>query len=500
MSNIGYLLLLTFATLLIVNSVNRNTKRGGTSKESVEYNLEAYLEKKKAKRKAGYVKMDSPEMIGEINRQLRTPLDADLPEYKDNYLLEEYVKAKKKARKSYHRNELDFISRGPGNVAGRTRAILVDPKDTSHNTWIAGSASGGIWKTDNAGVSWRNVSQGLPILSTNTLAMSGNNPNVIYAGTGEHFINDTDGNGMFKSIDGGETWFQIADPISQAGFKNVSRIIVDPKDEDVVLAATSNGSWVQSSKYFIWKTIDGGISWTQVYESQIGRIDDLDFNPDNFKTIYAAIRGYGVIKSSDEGSSWFGARKGLSPSGRVEIAISPVDTNRIWASAVGNASGTANDNDPGSDLYASSDGGNSWELMVDTVQSISFLGGQGFYDQIITAHPYHADQVYVGGVNLFKYTYLGESHGQTSYREVEADGTQVFMNFVNGMSYGGGIGPGSLAEEEHKDIEIRFGQGVQMAYRFTVNKQGAEVPFGDFEYEDYVEVPFQVWDVENNRN
>ncbi len=452
-------------------------------------NVESYFKGKAFNKRNGQVKMDSPEEYGKIQRQLRTPKGKDFPEYKDNYLLTEYRKAKANSLKYTSRNELNFISRGPGNVAGRTRAILFDPRDSSHSSWIAGSASGGIWKTKDAGKTWVNVSQDLPILSTNSLAMSANNPDVIYAGTGEHFVDDTDGNGIFKSIDGGDSWVQIADPLTYNGFKNVSRIIVDPNDENIVLASTSNGSWVEVEEYFIWKSIDGGENWFKVYTSEIGRIDDLDANPKNFNVIYATIEEFGVIKSLDAGETWVSPNQGFVGVGRVEISVSPVDTARIWASADGGES------EVGSSIYISNNSGVDWTIVKGELENINYLGGQGFYDNIITAHPYNANIAYVGGINIFKVELLEESF----QFQPSANGSQVFMDFVNGIFFGGGIQAGTLTPKEMKSIEIRFGQGSQKAHRFTVNMQGAGVDFGDYDYNNYVDVPFQVWDIDNNK-
>ena len=114
---------------------------------------------------------------------------------------------------------LNFVERGPGNVAGRTRAFLIDPDDASGQTWFAGSASGGIWKTSDGGDNWEWISSDIPNLGTNTLAMAPSNSMVIYAGTGEHFVDEIDGSGLFKSSDKGATWTQVANPADYNDFR-----------------------------------------------------------------------------------------------------------------------------------------------------------------------------------------------------------------------------------------------------------------------------------------
>jgi photosystem II stability/assembly factor-like uncharacterized protein len=454
-----------------------------------------WFDKKTKKKKAGHAKADQPEMHALIQRQMRTRSGEKQPAYGPNQVMEEFLKAKQRAFSAAARTEsLDFIERGPGNVAGRTRALVVDPDDPDQETFYAGSASGGIWKTTNAGESWTYLSSDIPNLGTNTLAMAPSNTSVIYAGTGEHFTTDIDGSGMFKSTDKGNSWTQIADPADMPDFKNVSRIVVDPNDENTVIATTRSTVWGDFSAA-IYKSTDGGSTWTRLRSSTSERYDDIDYDPSDFNTLYVAIDEKGVIKSTDGGITWQDASKGMSPGGRIEITISPVDNDRIWASAQGTLSGS------GSDLYVSNDGGGSWLLVVDEEgDNVHFLGGQGWYDNIITAHPYDADKVYVGGVNTFLFELLeGDADSVTIIKPVEY-GSETFMSFINfgGGFLGGGMDLGGVEADELLPVEVRFGAGTQKAHRFTVGGAGPGVPAGDYVYEDYVEVPFQVWDTKNN--
>ena len=454
----------------------------------------SYMRLKKEKRAQGHAKRDAPEMHAQIERMRRTPIGADGPQYDHNHVFTEYNKARKAQVRSPKSNNLNFIERGPSNVAGRTRALLVVPGDIGNNTWIAGSSSGGIWKTTDGGMSWEDKTTDLPNLGTNTLAMSESNPDVIYAGTGEHFTSDVDGSGMFKSEDGGETWRQIVDPAVLTDFRNVSRIIVDPNDANIALATTRNSVWEDSLSAAIYKTLDGGETWTRKLRSEDDRYDDLNYNPANFSTQYVAIRGRGVIKSYDAGETWEDASSGLRPNGRVEIAISDVDTSRLWASVQGNESGT------GSDLYVSRNAGRTWELTIERFGSeVGFLGGQGWYDNIVTAHPFDRDVCYVGGINIWKMEVTQRIQTKTTF-DVEFRGTEEFLNFINGASIGGGILRGEdLAESQYVSVELRFGQGTQMAHRFSVDGRGSGVPAGDYMYKDLVEIPFQAWDATNDR-
>lgn len=458
-----------------------------------EYSIENYYKEKRDKRLNGYAKAEMPEQMALIQKQLRTPIDKSSPEYGDNYLIKEYKEAARKKKKTKS-GDITFIERGPSNVAGRTRAILVYSLDSTQNTWLAASASGGIWKTTNAGQSWEHLTKELPNLGTNTLANSPAAPDVVYAGTGEHFTRDMDGAGMFKSIDFGQTWQQIADPEGYPDFRNISRIIVDPNDADHVVVTTRNSVWADSLSSAVYKTTDGGVSWVRTLSSTTERYDDLDYNPKNFNTQYIAVLNQGVLKSTDAGLTWKSKSLGMQPGGRVEIDISTIDTSWIWASAQGEQSGT------GSDLYISKDGAETWKLAIhnDVDENIDFLGGQGWYDNIILAHPFNLNEVYVGGVDLWKFT-LGSKEFERVTFDLKELGTQSFMSFVNGNFIGGGVDFGNIPESQLKSVAIRFGIGTQKAHRFTVNGRGAGVPARDYMYNDYVEVPFQVWDTDNNK-
>lgn len=466
--------------------------------ERIHSAYQLYTKNKIEERLNGKVKAEAPELHGIIQREIRTRTGEESPAYRPNQVLEEYLTAKESVqRKSKLRtatNSLEFVERGPGNVGGRTRALIVDPGDPDQETFFAGAASGGIWKTTNAGEDWEYISSDIPNMGVNALVMAPTNTSIIYAGTGEHFTNDIDGAGMFKSTDRGETWIQIANPTEMSDFKNVSRIIVDPNDENTVIATTRSTVWGSFSAA-IYKTTDGGASWTQLRSSTSQRYDDIDYDPSDFNTLYVAVQGEGVIKSTDGGETWQNSSIGMVPSGRVEITISPVNSNRLWASVEGGLSGG------GSDLYVSSDGGANWQIVVNANgTNEDFLGGQGWYDNIITAHPFDENIVYVGGVNTWKFELEGsESTEITSIQPVQ-NGTVSFMSFVNfgGGYLGGGMDLGTVGNKDLLPIEIRFGDGIQMAHRFTVGGEGPGVPASSYVYEDYVQVPFQVWDTENN--
>ncbi|MEQ9425201.1 MAG: T9SS type A sorting domain-containing protein [Cyclobacteriaceae bacterium] len=438
-------------------------------------------------------KMDAPEMHGIIERQLRTPRDKQKPEYEANYKLKELKKLRQNS--AYARTKsIEFVERGPGNVAGRTRALVIDPTDATQNTWLAGTASGGIWKTTDAGQTWTNKSAALPNLSTNALAISPADPAVVYAGTGEGWIVEADGFGLFKSEDFGETWTSLTAESDIRTIRNVNRIIVDPANADIVLMAVQNGVWEDDLVSGIYKSTDGGATWSKNLELDRA-IQDLDADPNDFNVQYASVNRIGVYKSTDGGDTWSLSNNGMSPEGRVELAVSPTNSSNVWASVVGTRSGS------NADLYYSNDAGVTWQVLKEDNggPNIDFLS-QGFYDNIITAHPFDDEIVYVGGVDLWRFSLSERDSIENTILSIDTDGTEDFFatNAFNG-NFRPGLDLGESPDSLFVSVEIRFGQGTQKAHRFTVGKKGAGVPKTGFTYEDYVEVPFQVWDIDNDR-
>ena len=199
--------------------------------------------KKMERRKEGYVKSEKPDEFVRILHEMRIPFGKTEHEYSINYKMKELEKARK--NKKYSKDVLPWIERGPGNVAGRARGLIVDPGDPTKNTWFVGSVGGGIWKTTDAGASWADIAPDLPNLAVSTLAMAPSNHDIIYAGTGEsmYSVDVINGDGIYKSVDRGLTWSQLPSTISNPNFNNIARIIVDPQNANIVLAATSSGRY-----------------------------------------------------------------------------------------------------------------------------------------------------------------------------------------------------------------------------------------------------------------
>ena len=339
--------------------------------------------------------------------------------------------------------------------------------------------------------------------------MAESDPNVIYMGTGEGvgFFSSVAGDGVFKSVDRGTTWNHLSSTASNENFRFVNRLAVDPTNPDVVLAATNGG---------IFRTVDGGVTWTAAYRStsEDDRVQDLRAQPGDFNRQIASVGGRGILYSTDAGVTWaFASVDWASEFNRIELAYSPSSPDIVYAAV--HAWTTEGGFRFLSDLYRSEDGGMNWVRTVSH-SDINWFGPQGWYNNTLAVHPFKPDTVFVGGIQLWQNRIIGENTLVT-VSEFDYGGSDSWLKFTPIT----GAGVAYRLEEriypqhpeavdvllaDHTDIEIRWGQGTQLAHRFRVEKTagpfrngGVAVPFSEHMYADYVEAPFQVWDTENNR-
>ena len=391
-------------------------------------------------RRKMYLPEENPGVLSEAMASLKMTKEGRT--YESGYLTRELAKAQDRtAHQRTKADPLPWVERGPGNVIGRIRAVVVDPSDATENTWFAASIGGGVWKTTDAGQSWENKTDMLSTLTTTTIAISQSNPQVIYVGTGMGYgrIVDLSGSGIWKSTDGGETWAQLESTANGELLDAINRIVVSPTDENLVLAcsnghtshlgprSTENGNFGADRKSGIFRSTDGGTSWIQVFNPDVAigtttdnRVQQIIAHPTDFNILYASVNEVGVIKSTDAGLTWqMVAGNFYDPaavgvpgvngyglegvSGRSELAIAPSDPNRIYA-AVERPQGQSGD------LMMSRDGGATWTEVVDTGDDLSWFSSDGtgsrnaaWFDNTITVHPFNENIVFVGGVNLFRF-------------------------------------------------------------------------------------------------
>ncbi|MHB2151141.1 T9SS type A sorting domain-containing protein [Calditrichota bacterium LG25] len=284
---------------------------------------------------------------------------------------------------------LNWVERGPGNFGGRTRSVVVHPNDS--NTWWAGSVGGGIWKSNDAGASWRCVTDDLPVLSVTTIDICKNQPNILYAGTGEGFYNYDAiiGDGVFKSTDGGESWTQLASTASNYNFRYVNRLIVDPNNPDNLAVATNKG---------VYRSVDGGSTWSETFNNG-QRVQQIIANPLRWNTQFIAVNSSGIYKSTDGGYTWNYVSEEITNHNRIEMAIAPTDTNIVYASPVDDNYGLLG-------FFRSPDAGNTW---FNYGNSTNWLGGQGWYDNALVVSPLDPDIIFVGGIDIYRVEINGAS-------------------------------------------------------------------------------------------
>lgn len=364
----------------------------------------------KNKKKGEPDKKEGPAWFAEYHRLIRTRAGEEEPAYEPAYRLKEWRKSLRKRQKSLDGEPLNWIERGPGNVGGRTRTIWVDPTDSTHLTWFAGSVSGGVWKTENGGSDWRHLTEELGNLATSIIMGSAANPDVLYVGTGEGYSSlGVVGNGMWKSTDRGESWFPLESTIDNPKFGHTMRIVVNPEDENEMVVASRLGRTRDledgAPRSFLQKSTDGGETWRETWRDSF-TIQQVVAHPRSFDTLYAAVRSGGILRSIDAGLSWDTMLNVRNTTfDRIEMAVSPTDPDYVYFAVYTNESRSF--------LFRSDDAGESWKQVKgkDRQNELGdWMAGQGWYDNAIAVHPFDPQTVYVGGQSaILKITVEEES-------------------------------------------------------------------------------------------
>lgn len=321
---------------------------------------------------------------------------------------------------------------GPGNVGGRTRALIVDPR--SPDTLYAGGVAGGVWKTTDGGRSWTALDDFGANLAVGSLAMDPSNPNIVYAGTGEGYFNEdaVRGAGIFRTRDGGLTWERLAST-DNPNFFYVNDIVVSRHDPRRVYAATRTG---------VWRSRDRGRSWSRVLApAAYGGCLDLalrtDRKSDSLLASCGTRKGTAAVWRNEAAERRGGWEEVLSEPGmgRTTLAIAPSDQDVVYALASTNLSGDLHWGLLG--VFRSDDGGRTWSAQVRNTDpnklnrllltnawfalaecaGEEYLGyyNQGWYDNAIAVDPVNPDRVWAGGIDLFRSDDAGRSWGLMSY-------------------------------------------------------------------------------------
>lgn len=278
------------------------------------------------------------------------------------------------------------------------RVTAVEGVNDRRSTFYMGATGGGVWKTNDYGISWKNISDGyFSTPSIGAIAVYQKNPDILYVGTGSDGMrsNVIQGKGMYKSTDEGKTWEFIGLP--DAG--QIGAVEIHPDNPDMVYVAAIGQPFRANSERGLFRTIDGGKSWDKIlYHSDTIGVVDMEFAPDDPNTIYAGLwRGErkpwtiisgssegGVYKSTDGGDNWTKLTNGLPDNliGKIDFAVSAANPDVVYANI------EASDEQGG--LYRSDDRGASWEFVSDNRN----LTNRPFYYTNIYANPGNEDVIF----------------------------------------------------------------------------------------------------------
>ena len=271
-------------------------------------------------------------------------------------------------------------------------------------TYYFGAAAGGVWKTTDGGITWHPIFDDQPVAAIGDITISQSNPNIIYVGTGDAKSrgNDSHGNGVYKSTDGGKNWQHMG----LDNTRHISRIVIHPENPDIVFAAAPGGYYGPNKERGIFRSLDGGATWEKVlYVNDRTGAYDVTFVPGEPNTLYASMwqmirnpfslvsggPGSGLFRSTDGGKTWNKVKgKGFPEGmlGKIGVAVSPADPSRIYAVVEAEQGG----------LYRSDDNGVNWKH----INPSRSLWRRAWFFMDIIPHPQDPDTVFVMNIQLEK--------------------------------------------------------------------------------------------------
>jgi photosystem II stability/assembly factor-like uncharacterized protein len=338
-------------------------------------------------------------------------------------------------------------------------------------TYFAGYTGGGVWRTDDAGLSWRNVSDGFfRTGSIGAIAVAPSDPNVVFVGTGEHAIRgqaSSYGDGVYKSTDQGRSWVHVG----LAASRQISAIRIHPTNPDIVYVAVQGDRWKGTPDRGIYRTTDGGKSWVLVLrgENPTSGASDLSMDPRNPRILYAAFwdhqrtpwqvrsggPGSGIWKSTDGGDTWRRLTEGLPRTmGKIGVAVSPANPDRVYAIVEADQGG----------LYRSDDAGNTWRRVSDD----RLIQTRSWYYMKIVADPRNPDVVWVMNAPLLKsidggrtFSVVPATHGDNHALWINPENTDYMIN--------GNDGGASISLDGGRSWSSQDNQPTGQFYHVTVD-------------------------------
>lgn len=316
------------------------------------------------------------------------------------------------------------------SASGRVSAIAIPPNNS--NTLYVATASGGLWKSTDAGANFQPLTNSRPEFSFESLAIDPQNPNTIYAGTG-HF-NGYYGTGLLKSTDGGATWTVLGK--ATFGALMLTEVLVHPTNSNTLFVSVANLTQAESIDVLppgqpqlgVYRSTDGGQNWNRVLDCNpcSAGITAMVMDATNAQqpTLYAASQGVGLYKSTDGGTTWnkvatLDTAIGRQDYGRVSLAVGAGAGAQTVL--VGIAATTRNN--LGGRVYKTTDGGQTWQELV---QAQGYCTGQCFHDNVVAINPANANQIMLGGIDFF----ISNDGGTTINNVIQGAGLHVDQHVI----------------------------------------------------------------------
>ena len=367
----------------------------------------------------------------------------------------------------------DYAALGWRNIGPSRggRSVAVSGIAGQPLTYFAGYTGGGLWRTDDAGLNWRNISDGqFRTSSIGAIAVAPSDANVIYVGSGEHAIrgqSSTYGDGVYKSTDQGRTWTNVG----LAATRQISAVRVHPTDPNVVYVAAQGDRWKGTAERGIYRSRDGGSTWTLVLkgENSFSGASDLSMDATNPRILYAAFwdhqrtpwyvrsggAGSGIWKSLDGGDTWTRLTQGLPAlMGKIGVAVSPATPDRVFAIVEAEKGG----------LYRSDDAGKTWRLLSGD----RLIQTRSWYYMNVIADPANADVVWVMNAPVLKsidggntFSVVNAMHGDNHALWIDPVDARRLIN--------GNDGGASVSLDGGKSWSTQDNQPTAQFYHVTVD-------------------------------
>ena len=334
---------------------------------------------------------------------------------------------------------LTFREIGPALMGGRISSLAV--VESKPQFFYLGTATGGLWKTENHGTSWTPLFDDQPTSTIGDVTIDQNNPNLVWVGTGEPQNRQSSpwGDGVYKSTDGGATWSNMG----LEKTKHIGRMLIHPRNPETVYVAAVGDLWAPNPERGVYRTQDGGASWELVLyvDENTGAID-LIMDPNDPSTLFAAMYqrrrtgfgfngggpGSGIYRTMDGGESWAEMTEGLpeGDKGRIGLDVYQKNGNVIYALVEADArsagQGFGRSSGPSaSGLFRSTDRGTTWEKMSDT-------NPRPMYYSQVRIDPGNPDRIYVLGTSLMVSDDAGRTFRSDGAAEVHVDHHDLWIN------------------------------------------------------------------------